>query len=149
MTLAREEKMNSKPFCEMEKKRTYKTPSKSIKRMFFVIISRRQELLLFNQLPSEALLLLLSRSGGDRNLFVWYGAVELTLLFFVEGKQPTPGQLTDDDIDSSDSLHAPRIAFVFDSDFDALLALFIESARLDPVEDGSWSSSKTKKELSS
>lgn len=46
-------------------RKLYKIPSNKTNRMFFVSISKRLELLL-NQLPSDALLLLLSKSGGGR-----------------------------------------------------------------------------------
>lgn len=68
--------------------------------MFFVSISKRLELLL-NQLPSEALLLLLSRSGGGRKRF-GYGAALVTLtLPFDDEKHPVPTQpeSMDDDAD--------------------------------------------------
>lgn len=59
--------------------------------MFLARISKRFELLL-NQLPSDALLLLLSKSGGGRKRF-GYGAALVALTFpFDDEKHPVPTQ---------------------------------------------------------
>lgn len=82
--------------------------------MFFAMISKRFKLL-FNQLPSDALLLLLSRSGGGRKRF-GYGAppVPLTLAFDDE-KHPVPTQpeIIDDAVDAPLFEPLKRDAFSF------------------------------------
>lgn len=82
--------------------------------MFFAMISKRFKLV-FNQLPSDALLLLLSRSGGGRKRF-GYGAppVALTLAFDDE-KHPVPTQpeSIDDDVDAPLFEPLKRDAFSF------------------------------------
>lgn len=81
---------------------TYKIPSNKIKRIFFVSISKRLELL-FNQLPSDALLLLLCKSGGGRKRF-GYGAALVALTFpFDNEKHPLPTQpdSIDEDVDAA------------------------------------------------
>jgi hypothetical protein len=85
--------------------------------MFFVSISKRLELLLvllLNQLPSDALLLLLSKSGGGKRL--GYGAVVVALTFpFDDEKHPVPMQpeSIDDDVDAPLIIPFERVAFSF------------------------------------
>ena len=69
---------------------TYRIPSNSTNRRFFVSTSKRFKLL--NQLPSDALLLLLCKSGGWRKRF-GYGAALVALTFaFDDVKHPVPTQ---------------------------------------------------------
>lgn len=89
--------------------------------MFFVSISKRFALL-FNQLPSDALLLLLCKSGGGKRL--GYGALTLP---FDDEKHPVPTQpeSIDDDVDVPLLKPLERDAFSFnDLEF--------------PLVDGPW-----------
>lgn len=82
--------------------------------MFFVNIPKRFELF-SNQLPSEALLLLLSKSGGGKNRF-GYGATLVALTFpFVDEKHPVPMQpeSADDGVDVPLLMPLEREAFSF------------------------------------
>jgi hypothetical protein len=82
--------------------------------MFFVSISKRLELLL-NQLPSDALLLLLSKSGGGKKRFGYGAALVALTLPFDDEKHPVPTQLesTDDDVDAPLLMALERDAFSF------------------------------------
>lgn len=82
--------------------------------MFFVNMAKRLEQLP-NQLPSEALLFVLCKSGGGKNLF-GYGATLAALTFpFVDEKHPVPMQpeSTDDDVDAALLIPLVRDAFSF------------------------------------
>jgi len=92
-------------------KNFYKIPSNRTNRMLFVSISKSLPDD-FNQLPSDALLLLLSRSGGGRKRF-GYGAVLMPLtLDFDDEKHPAAQPADDDDVDdAADDAAAERVAF--------------------------------------
>lgn len=91
----------------------YKIPSNKTNRMFFVSISKRLELLL-NQLPSDALLLLLSKSGGGKKRF-GYGALVAITFAFDDEKHPVPTQpeSIDEDVDAPLLIPIVRDAFSF------------------------------------
>lgn len=95
--------------------------------MFFANISKRFELLR-NQLPSDALLLLLCKSGGGKKRFGYGAALVALILPFVDGKHPVPAQPDNMDDDAvEDPLLMPfvRDAFNFnDLEF--------------PLVDGPW-----------
>jgi hypothetical protein len=89
-------------------------------------MSKKLELVRFNQLPSEALLLLLSRSGGDKNLLGYTAELEALTLFFDDEKHPVAGKhpLTiEEDEEQADTVDAPRNDF-FLSDFTVAIELF-------------------------
>lgn len=84
-------------------------------------------MVLLNQLPSEALLLLFSRSGGGKKRF-GYGALLVALTFPLDDeKHPVPIQpeSVDDDVDAPLLITLEREAFSFnDLEF--------------PLVDGPW-----------
>lgn len=102
---------------------TYKIPSNKTNRMFFVSISKRLELLL-NQLPSDALLLLLSKSGGGKKR-LGYGAALVAITFaFDDEKHPVPIQpeSIDEDVEAPLLIPIERDAFSF-NDFEFPLVI--------------------------
>lgn len=93
---------------------TYKIPSNNTNRRFFVRTSKRFKLHL-NQLPSDALLLLLCKSGGGKKRF-GYGAPLVALTFALEDEKhpvPTQPESTDDDVDAPLVMLFERDAFSF------------------------------------
>lgn len=96
--------------------------------MFFARNSKRLELLR-NQLPSDALLLLLCRSGGDKKRF-GYGAALVTLtLLFEDEKHPVPMQpdsIEDDGVGAPLLMLFMRDAFSFnDLEFPLVGGVFV------------------------
>lgn len=115
------------PTKEKHHASSYRIPSNKTNRIFLASSSKRLELLR-NQLPSDALLLLLCKSGGGKKRFGYGAALVALTLPFDDEKHPVPAQpdsIEDDDVDAPLLMPFVRDAFSFnDLEF--------------PLVDGPW-----------